>query len=71
MFGDSFISKTNIKIPGFLSSASLIMEFGQLVPRYDHALHPRFHDNHQVNHAPADIVSAHGQSERCERDEDK
>lgn len=48
------------------SKASLIMELGQLVPRYHHMLHPRFGDHHQVDHAPADVVSAHGQSKSCE-----
>lgn len=52
-----------------MSKASLL-EFRQLVPRYDHALHPCFRDHHQVSHAPADVVSAHGQSQSCEhRDE--
>lgn len=44
---------------------SLIVELGQLVTRYDHMLHPLFHDHHQVSHAPADVVSAHGQSKSC------
>ena len=41
---------------------SLMVELGQLVTRYDHMLHPRFRDHHQVSHTPADVVSAHGQS---------
>lgn len=40
------------------------MELGQLVPRYDQTLHPCFRDHHQVSHAPADVVSAHGQGQR-------
>ncbi len=44
---------------------SLIVELGQFVTRYNHMLHPRFRDRHQVSHASADVVSAHGQSESC------
>ncbi len=47
------------------SLQSLIMEPGQLVTGHHHMLHPRFRDHHQVSHAPADVVSAHGQSESC------
>lgn len=49
----------------FCSRASLVVEPGQLVPRYDQTLHPRFRDHHQVSHAPADVVSAHGQGQCC------
>lgn len=66
-FENSFIEKTN-KTPAFLSNASLIMESGQFVPRYNQVLHPGFCDHHQVSHTPADIVSAHGQSKCCKQD---
>lgn len=64
VFGNCFISKTTTL--QLFSKASLVVEFRQLVPRYDHALHARFRDHHQVSHAPADVVSAHGQGQRCE-----
>lgn len=45
---------------------SLIVELRELVTRYNHMLHPCLRDHHQVSHSPADVVSAHGQSESCE-----
>lgn len=41
------------------------MELGKLVSRNNHMLHPSFSDHHQVSHASADVVSAHGQSKSC------
>lgn len=48
-------------------SKSLIMELGQFVTRDNHMLHPLFGYHHQVSDTPADVVSAHGQSESCEQ----
>lgn len=44
------------------------MEPGQFVTRYNHMLHPLFGYHHQVSDAPADVVSAHGQSKSCEQE---
>lgn len=68
-FENSFIEKNKqTKTPASLSNASLIMESGQFVPRYNQVLHPGSRDHPQVGHTPADIVSAHGQSKCCKQD---
>lgn len=64
-FGNIFISKTK-KNKRLAAKGLLIVELGQLVPRNDEALRPRLRDDHQVGHAPADVVSAHGQGQRCQ-----
>lgn len=67
-----FISETNKhqqQNSSVSPTASLIAERGQLVPRYDQALHTGLRDHHQVHHPPADVVSAHGQGQRCQAGE--
>ena len=41
------------------------MELGQLVAGDDQMIRPLLCDDHQMGHAPADVVAAHGQGQRC------